>query len=137
VTQWAKRAWLLAFVVLVFSLGFGAGVIMGPMLGLAATRWPPPPPSPSGLVAMFAKQLDLTIEQQQRVEKILLARRQTFGTFSEDVRQRMDAERDAMLAEIDQILTPEQRVRFQMMNQKMREHRRSFPPFAPLPPPPR
>jgi Spy/CpxP family protein refolding chaperone len=136
VTPWAKRAWFLAFVVLVFSLGFGGGVIVGPFLGLTATRWPPPP-SPSGLVAMFTKQLDLTTEQQQRVEKILLARRQTFGTFSEDVRQRMDAERDAMLAEINQILTPEQRVRFQAMNQRMREHQRPFPPFGPLPPPPR
>jgi hypothetical protein len=135
VTLAARRVWFAAFILLVFILGLGSGVIVRPYLEQAATHWLPPP-SPTAMVAMFTKRLDLTPTQQRQVEQILEARRQTFGTFSEDIRQRIDAERDRTLAEIEQVLTPEQRVRFQAMNQEMRDRPRPFPPFG-APPPPR
>lgn len=135
-TARTRRGWLIAFVGLVFGAGVGTGVLLRTYLDpISAAAAFPPPPSPGGLVQLFTKELDLTQSQQEQLERILLARRHTFGTFSEDIRQHMDAERDRTIVEIDKILTPQQRVRFQAMNQKMREHPRPLPPFKPPSPP--
>jgi Spy/CpxP family protein refolding chaperone len=135
-TARTRRGWLIAFVGLVFSAGVGTGVLLRTYLDpISAAAALPPRPSPGGLVQMFTKELDLTQAQQGQLERILLARRHTFGAFSEDIRQRMDAERDRTIVEIDKMLTPEQRVRFQAMNQKMREWPRPFPPLEPPLPP--
>jgi Spy/CpxP family protein refolding chaperone len=135
-TARARRGWLIAFVGLVFSAGVGTGVLLRTYLDpISAAAAFPSPPSPGSLAQLFTKELDLTRPQQEQLERILRARRHTFGAFSEDIRHRMDAERDRTIVEIDKILTPEQRVRFQAMNQKMRESPRPFPPFEPSPAP--
>jgi Spy/CpxP family protein refolding chaperone len=125
-----------AFIGLVFVVGVAVGAIVRPYLEAvsAAPRFPGPP-SPDALVAIFTKELNLTPVQQTQLENILRARRDKFDALGEGIRQRMDAERDRMRADIDQILTPEQRVRFESMNRKMREHPRSLPPFDPPPSP--
>jgi Spy/CpxP family protein refolding chaperone len=125
-----------AFIGLVFVVGMAVGAIVRPYLeSVSATQRFPGPPSPDALVAIFTKELNLTPVQQTQLEKILRARRDTFDAFGEGIRQRMDAERDRMLADIDKLLTPEQRVRFESMNRKMREHPRPLPPFVPPPSP--
>ena len=111
------QAWLAVFVVVVFSGGLGAGLLLRPYLEstpsakalLSSSR----ERSSAELMAILAKELDLTPAQRTQIEAVVNARREVLGAFRQGVQKHLDDERLATMADIERILTPEQRRRFE------------------------
>lgn len=87
-------------------------------------------------------ELNFTPQQKQAVTQIVERHRQRLEALSASIRPQMRAELDATTAEIEKILTPEQRTKFQalqLQHQQRRMNRRGSrgAAVAPgLPPPP-
>lgn len=98
------------------------------------------PPPPGMMANVLAKQLDLSDTQRAQVETILNARRQKLGSLGEQIRMRMESDRVDLFAEIDRILTPEQRPKLEALAARLREQeqlareRLSSPKHPPEPP---
>ena len=90
------------------------------------------------LVDRLDRELHFDAAQRTRVEAILEQHRQRIDTIWSSVRPQVDKELAATNAEIDQVLTPEQRPKFKAIQMRMRSraHRGGGAP-PPGPPPPR
>jgi Spy/CpxP family protein refolding chaperone len=77
------------------------------------------------------RELDLSADQRTRIEKILVARTNRMEALWSGVGPQVRREIEATNSEIERVLNPDQRAKFQKL--KMRFHRRRLPP----PPPPR
>lgn len=73
------------------------------------------------------RELHLTAQQKTQVQQILDRHRAKIESLMGNVRPQIRAEIDATNAEIDKILTPEQRAEFAKMKMRM-PHRRGGPP---------
>lgn len=93
-------------VVLAFVAGFAAGALTDHIWMLK--RGPHPPMAAHAMVNRLDRHLDLTDEQRAKIEQIL-ERRHT----------QMRAEIDLTNAEIERVLTPEQREKFQRMRMRL------------------
>jgi Spy/CpxP family protein refolding chaperone len=121
------RIWFALFVLVVFVTGLAAGLLIDRSLGPAwpGTRPPrfaggpgpmgrfPGPPPPGFLVDRLAQDLSLTADQRAKVEKIFEGRRERLGEFQSQVRARYEQEQRELRAEVEKLLTPDQRQRFQ------------------------
>jgi Spy/CpxP family protein refolding chaperone len=120
------RAWFVVFVVAVFMAGAGGGLILDRYIGLADQRNPragprpvgrPGGPGPGAGVPMIrhrlATDLDLTAEQQAKLDAILANRQKRIEQVQSEVRARFESEQREMREEIQKILTPEQRKKFE------------------------
>ena len=76
------------------------------------------------------RELDLSDDQRNQIGKILTARTKRIETLWGNVGPQVRREIDATNTEIERVLNPDQRAKFQKL--KMRFHRRPHPP----PPPP-
>jgi hypothetical protein len=119
----ATRVWLPVFTVVVFSAGVATGVILNETLEprsiaseatSTATGGPPAGDPASLLAARLARELDLTRDQQQRLEALVAARRQSFLVVREALRARLENDASGLVSDIQQHLdlTPQQRKRF-------------------------
>ncbi|HEV2721525.1 MAG TPA: hypothetical protein VG323_16000 [Thermoanaerobaculia bacterium] len=121
-----------------------AGIVLG-IAGDRAWLWhthqfvPRHPPGfrSDRLVNHLDNQLHFTPQQKEAVKQIIDRHRQRIEAISANIRPQMRAEIDSTNAEIDKLLTPEQRAKFHDMQQRRMIHRgrgmeRGFPP----PPPP-
>ena len=124
------RVWVGLFVLVVFLAGLAAGVVAAPWLGFGprpgfgfARGGPERPPLSSRLLERMSSRLDLTTEQTARLEAVLDARRETFRTISRDMRDRIEAEREAFRSALAEILTPEQMETFEGEIVRMGEER--------------
>lgn len=109
--------------VLVLTLTFTAGFIGGAaahhlFIGHRETL----PPLPA-VLHRLDRRLDLTDAQRQQVEEILTRRRTRINAMWGGMRPRVRAEVEAMNAEIANILTPEQREKFEKMRMHLSRHR--------------
>ena len=84
------------------------------------------------IVERLNRELHLTPDQKSQVQKIVDSHRTHIEAIMSPVRPEIHKELDATNAEIEKILTPDQRTQFQKMLARM-PGRRGMPP----PPPPR
>ncbi len=115
----ASRAGATLLLIATFTLGMIAGAASLHIARFAVGPPPGPPPPPGGrLGAVLERELGLDADQAARVREILA-----------DSRERMRDEVEASRKRIRELLTPEQRERFDTMGPR--------DPMHPLPPPPR
>jgi Spy/CpxP family protein refolding chaperone len=148
------RIWFSLFVLAVFCVGVAGGVLADRaiMRRIYAARTfdgaPPrgpmgfgPPPMGSGrrpggppamLVERLTRDLDLTADQQSKIEAVLTASRTRVETLQRDVHDRFVSEQQSLRDEIRKVLTPAQQEKF---DQRERERGR-FGRRGPPPPPP-
>jgi Spy/CpxP family protein refolding chaperone len=72
----------------------------------------------------LAGQLDLSAQQKTQVQQIIERHRAKIDATMNAVRPQVRSEIDATNAEIDAVLTPEQRTKFAAIRMKMGAHRR-------------
>jgi len=119
------RIWFSLFVLAVFCVGLGAGVLLGRRMvsppgrpfgefggppGLAGGRRGGPPPGV--LLDRLHRELDLTEDQRTRIDVVLRASRERLDQFQQDTRTRLDSEQRALREQIRKELTPEQQQKF-------------------------
>ena len=71
------------------------------------------------LMSRFSKELDLTPDQQDSVRAILSRRQQDSRVISMETRPRYQALRDRAKVEIEMLLTPDQKTRYEALNAEM------------------
>jgi hypothetical protein len=119
------RAWFVVFVVAVFMAGAGGGLILGryveprarfnrpggrgdTAMGGFAGRGR----GPGGLAYSLSTELNLTPEQKTKLDGILAERQARFQQIQGELTARFESEQRDMRSQIEKILTPEQRKRF-------------------------
>ena len=126
-------------------------LLAGTVLGIAGDRaylWhthriaPPHGARLGMLVEHLDRQLNFSPQQKQAVAQIVERHRARIEALSASVRPQMRQELDATNAEIEKVLTPEQRTKFESLQlhrqQRRMNHRgpRGVAPGLPAPPPP-
>lgn len=114
----SSRSKLIAAVVVIVV--FLAGIV----IGVAGDRFwrvrhPGPRRNPQMVTAAILRrldrELDLTPQQEAAVKQILTAREQRITALMATIRPQIRQQIDAANAEIEKVLTPEQRAKFQQM----------------------
>lgn len=112
------RIWLPMFTLVLFSAGIATGVT-GVLVysnlqpAASAEERPQPMPSPGQLTALLTDELQLTPVQQEQLAAIITARRSKFDALREQVREQFERDAGALADDVQQILTPEQRKKFE------------------------
>lgn len=116
------RVWFAVFVLVVFCTGLAGGIVIGRRMGPPGARVGPPfgrifggdgePQRQQRLIDRLSQELQLSSEQQTKVDAILSERRARLEQINRDVIARAEGERRDMQAEIRKVLTPEQQQRF-------------------------
>jgi Spy/CpxP family protein refolding chaperone len=119
-------------VVLTFVAGFAVGMFSAHMIMLYGGPGAPPFPA-KAMVNRLDRHLDLDDAQRAKVQEIIKRRHARIAATWSSVRPRVSEEIDRANAEIDAVLTPEQRAKFAKM--KMRLGRRGSPPHHRIPVP--
>ena len=136
-----QHAWFALFVLVVFVAGLATGVTVaryvrpdprGP--GRPGPFAPGRPPAPADIARRLTRELGLDAGQQARVQAVLDEAGPRLEQFRAKSMREFDALRDQMNAEIEQVLTPEQRTAFRAMTPERRGGLR--PPGPPDQPPP-
>ena len=123
-TRSSARAIAVVTVIATLIVGFLLGVVAdrvwlyrhGPRFGPHAQRF-----TTERIVKRLDGELHFTDQQRAQVTQIIQARQQRIAAIQLGVRPQIRAQIDQTNAEIDKILTPEQRIKFQQI--KMRVHR--------------
>jgi len=120
-------------VVLTFVAGVAVGMFSSHVMMLRGGHGAPPFPT-RAMVNRLDRHLDLTDAQRAKVQEIIERRHARIAETWSSVRPKVSEEIARANAEIDAVLTSEQRTRFAKM--KMRMGRRGGPPphRVPLPP---
>jgi hypothetical protein len=123
-TRSGARAIAVVTVVATLIVGFLLGVVAdrvwlyrhGPRFGSRAQRF-----TTDRIVKRLDGELHFTDQQRAQVTQIIQARQQRIAVIQTTVRPQIRGQIDQANAEIDKILTPDQRTKFQQV--KMRVHR--------------
>ena len=107
--------------VVIASLALAVTFIAGFVVGAVADRFillhhgprRIPPMAVHAMIGRLDHQLDLSAGQRTEIEKILERRHQRIMKLTEDMRPRIGVEIEQANAEIERVLTPEQRRKFQ------------------------
>jgi Spy/CpxP family protein refolding chaperone len=127
------------------ALLIAGALLAGMVLGIAGDRawlWhtrqlaPRHAPRLGMLVEHLDRELHFTPQQKQAVTQVIDSHRKRIEAISASVRPQMRAELDATNAEIEKLLTPEQRAKFQQLQQRHINRRRQRGAERGLPPPP-
>ena len=115
-------------------------LVAGVVLGIAGDRaWMhyhrPTGPRLDRLVEHLDQELHLTPQQKEAVRQIVQRRRARIEAIAATMRPQMRQEIESTNAEIEKVLNPEQRLKFQSLSQRMHQrHRgRGEPPLPPHP----
>jgi Spy/CpxP family protein refolding chaperone len=142
------RLWFSLFVIAVFAVGLTSGVLIGRTIarralieraldrpGRGPGEFGPGGPGRRGggprqrvLVERLTSDLDLTAEQQKKIEGILTESRGRVETLQRDVREKFDAEQRSLRDAIRQVLTPEQQQKFDQRERQRGRFGRRGPP---------
>jgi Spy/CpxP family protein refolding chaperone len=123
----------LGLIVLVFVLGVALGAVGHSaferrVFGGARTQTQSQnsgrAPNPPRAVARLTKELDLTSEQQKQLSEILSDMQNRFDSVRKEMNPQFDQIREQGHDQIRQILTPEQRPKFEDFLQRAAEDRR-------------
>jgi len=132
------RSWIILAFVAVLAAGIAAGLFLG-------RSWPRgggpsrsyrggPPPS----LERLAKDLDLTPAQKEEIRKIFERNEERLKEFHSQIRTHLNEMRSRLKAEIDNVLTPQQREKLNVLLERhMRREReaRRHGSGRPSPPP--
>lgn len=99
--------------VVMFVAGFVSGVVTDRLLMHRRGPHRPPPMIAHAMLHRLDRQLDLTDQQEAEIRKILERRHERLNAQWEAMRPRINAEIQQTNAEIERLLTPEQREKFQ------------------------
>lgn len=122
------------------ALLIAGSLAAGAVLGIAGDRawmhWHRQPRAPrlERLVEHLDSQLHFTPQQKAAVSQIIARHRVRIEAITANTRPQLRQEIDATNAEIEKVLTPEQRQKFQDLSQRMRERHRGMRPAGPPPP---
>ena len=118
----------------IFLLGMVAGAGVPP---LVLTFHRPQPPRVAEMVERVSRDLSLDKDQKTKLQGFFGVFDEKMGAFQKETQERFDTLREENDARIAEILTPDQKVKFQAMRDKWRQ--RHGPTDAmrwPPPPPP-
>ncbi len=131
------RLWLAVFVLVVFAAGLAAGTLLtrrveffrGPRVVDFNRRGPVPfaRPPEERMIERLSRELDLSDEQRHQLDQVLAERRARLQDFHESVRAEFEREQRELRDAIKNVLTDEQRVRFDE-DRSLRLQRRGGPP---------
>jgi Spy/CpxP family protein refolding chaperone len=131
----------------VAALLIAGALIAGIVVGVAGDRaylWhtrqflPRHPPRfiSDRLVDHLDSQLHFTPQQKDAVKQIVERHRARIEAISANIRPQMRQEIESTNAEIEKVLNPEQRQKFQSLSQRMHQRHRGMRPGGPPPPVP-
>ena len=114
------KFWIVLSLVLTFAAGvrggiFGERFLMEKRMAGRAGR---PGPFPS--LEKMAKDLGLSAEQQERIKNIFQKNEERFKELNGDLHRKLQAIREQLKAEIDSVLTPEQKKKMEEMIERYR-----------------
>jgi Spy/CpxP family protein refolding chaperone len=123
-SQGSRKAALL--VLLVFGLGIGLGSVGTYVVTtrVHAARPQLTGHNPAHTMAMFTRDLNLNPEQQKQIEAILTATRARYAEIHSQADPEYEQARQAGREKIRQVLTPEQRPKFEDLLRRIDEERR-------------
>lgn len=111
----------LAVVVLTFAAGFATGMFTDHMMIIRrGGRLDHMPFAAQMMSRRLDHRLDLTDEQERQIEQILERRRARFDAIHDSVRPQVEREIAITNAEIERVLTPEQRAKYSRMKMRLR-----------------
>jgi Spy/CpxP family protein refolding chaperone len=115
-------------------------LLAGIVLGIAGDRaWmqyhrPQRAPRLDRLIEHLDQTLNLTPQQKETVKQIVERHHARIGAIAANMRPQMRQEVESMNAEIEKVLNPEQRLKFQSLSQRMHQRHRGMRPAGPPPP---
>jgi Spy/CpxP family protein refolding chaperone len=123
--QGSRKAFLL--VLLVFALGIGLGsagtyVVTSRVLAAHPQQGAH---TPANHMAMFTRDLNLNPEQQKQIQAILTETRARYAEIHSEADPEYERARQAGREKIRQVLTPEQRPKFEDLLHRIDEERRA------------
>src|ERR1700730_5598759 len=119
----SRKAFLL--VVLVFALGIALGAVGTYVVTTRVLAARPQLNSVPNRVAMFTRDLDLNPEQQKQIQEILTETRARYAEIHGQADPEYEQARQAGREKIRQVLTPEQRPKFEDLIRRIDEQRRA------------
>lgn len=119
----------LALIVLVFVLGIALGAVGHSLfdrrvLGARAQIEPQPRPNPPRAVARLTNELNLTPDQQKQIGDILGDMQHRYDAVHDQINPQLYQIREQGRDQIRQVLTPEQRPKFEDYLKRVDEERR-------------
>ena len=123
VSQGSRKAFLL--VLLVFALGIALGAVGTYVVTTRVLAARPQVNSVPNRVAMFTRDLNLNPEQQKQILQILTETRARYAEIHSQADPEYEKARHEGREKIRQILTPEQKPKFEDMLRRFDEERRS------------
>jgi Spy/CpxP family protein refolding chaperone len=125
ISQGSRKAFLL--VLLVFALGICLGSVGTYMVStrVHAARLQQGDHNPANHMAMFTRDLNLNAEQQKQIQAILTETRARYAEIHSQADPEYEQARQAGREKIRQVLTPEQRPKFEDLIRRIDEQRRA------------
>ena len=121
--QGSRKAFLL--VVLVFALGIALGAVGTYVVTTRVLAARPQLNTVPNRVALFTRDLDLNPDQQKEIQEILTQTRARYAEIHSQADPEYEKARHESREKIRQILTPEQRPKFEDMLRRFDEERRN------------
>jgi len=109
----ARKSWVVAFGLVVFSAGVAVGLLAAGYRHTApraTDRMLLPPPE--AVAQMLGDELQLTAAQRAELDTIVAAKRRMLALRREDMRQRFEQDANSLASDIRKILTPTQQEKF-------------------------
>jgi Spy/CpxP family protein refolding chaperone len=122
-SQGSRKAFLL--VLLVFALGIGLGAVGTYVVTSRVLAARPRLATVPNRMAMFTRDLNLNPDQQKQIQAILTETRARYAEIHSHADPEYDKARHEGREKIRQILTPEQRPKFEDLLRRFDEERRS------------
>jgi len=117
------------WIALVFLLGGGLGVVVGISLGRHETASAAPADTPAArhaqILERFNQELQLSAAQRASLETISKDLQAQFKTIREQMKPQRDEARERARSRIREILTPEQKAKFEELLKRLDEERKS------------
>ena len=125
------RGWLVLFAIIIFVGGIAVGLLSGrrnarPGGPPGVFRGPAVGNHPRRQFVRLANALELTNEQREQWESLIDEERSRIRSLAEDGRSRFRSAQKERRAKIIEILTPEQRERFDKFTPRPQQPRRDF-----------
>ncbi len=123
--QGSRKAYLIVFVLFILGAALGSvGTYLVTMRVQAARLQPAAVRTPGHAMAMFTRDLNLSPEQQSQIQAILSDMRGKYAGLHEKLDPEYEQVRQQGRDRIRQLLTPEQRPKFEDLLRQMDEERR-------------
>ena len=122
-SQGSRKAFLLVFLVFVLGIALGSVGIYVVTTRVHAAR-PQAVRSPANAMALFTRDLNLNAEQQKQIETILNDTRARYAEIHKQADPEYENARHESRERIRQVLTPEQKPKFEDLLQRMDEEHR-------------